>query len=112
MSIQILRQSASAPLPDTGRPATPIGPPPQLRGTDFALPVNTAEAGLWECEPGSFRCQVKNAEVMHLLAGRCTFTPEGVKTLSLSAGDTLYVPADTRGTWVIEDTVRKVYVIV
>lgn len=112
MSIQIQRQSAAITLPEAGQPSTSIGLPPQLRGVDFALPAGGAEAGLWECEPGSFRRQVDRAEVMHLLAGRCTFTPDAGQPIELSGGDTLFFPAHTQGTWVIHDTVRKVYVIV
>lgn len=111
MTLQLLRQSAALELPGIGQPSAPIGPAPRLRGTDFVLPEGAAEAGLWECEPGSFRRQVARAEVMHLLQGHCTFTPDGDEPLYLCAGDSVFFPANTQGTWVITQTVRKVYVV-
>lgn len=112
MTIQILRQSARMALADAGQPATPIGPAARLRGTEFAISESPAEAGIWECEPGSFRRQVARAEVMHLLQGDCIFTPDGAEPIELAAGDSLFFPANTEGTWVIGTTVRKLYVIV
>ncbi len=112
MTIQILPQSARMALSEAGFPSAPIGPAPALRGTEFAMPGCSAEAGIWECAPGSFRRQVDRAEVMHLLQGDCVFTPDGGAPLALAAGDSLFFPAHTEGTWVISTTVRKLYVIV
>jgi len=69
-------------------------------------------AGVWECTPGTFRRDVSKVEVMHFLAGKCTFTPNGEKTISIHAGDTLFMPPNTQGTWVVEETVRKVFVTI
>lgn len=110
VSIQILRQSAAMRLNEAGRPSAPIGLAPRLRGTDLVLPAGTAEAGIWECEPGSFHRQVAKAEVMHLLSGHCSFTPAGGEAIELRAGDTVFFPAHTQGSWVVHETVRKVYV--
>jgi uncharacterized cupin superfamily protein len=110
-TIQLMRASATMSLTDAGRPATAIGPAPQLRGTDFAMPPGSVESGIWECEPGSFRRHVASAEVMHLLGGDATFTPDGEEPIELAAGDSLFFPANTQGTWVIKNTVRKLYVI-
>jgi len=112
MTIQVLRQSERMALSEAGYPCAPIGQAPRLRGTEFAMPEGSAEAGLWECEPGSFRRQVARAEVMHLLQGNCIFTPDGAQPIELGAGDSLFFPANTEGTWLITATVRKLYVIV
>ncbi|MNY52058.1 hypothetical protein D3C86_1876980 [compost metagenome] len=48
---------------------------------------------------------------MHILAGECTFTPEGGDTQEIRAGDTLFFPAHTRGVWEIKQTLRKVFVV-
>lgn len=111
MSIQIIRESAITALADAGLPSQPIGPPSKLRGADFALSEGSAEAGIWECEPGRFRRQVARAEVMHLLQGSCVFQPDEGEAIAFGAGDSLYFPANTLGTWEIKTRVRKVYVI-
>ncbi|WP_028603279.1 cupin domain-containing protein [Ottowia thiooxydans] len=112
MSIQIIRQSSITALADAGVPSMPIGPAPKLSGADFTLPEGSAEAGVWECEPGSFRRQVARAEVMHLLEGSCVFQPDEGEPISFGAGDSLYFPENTVGTWEIKTRIRKVYVII
>jgi uncharacterized cupin superfamily protein len=67
--------------------------------------------GVWECSAGSFMRQLANAEMMHILAGSCTFTPEGGEPLALEAGDVVYFPANTNGRWDIAQALRKVYVV-
>jgi uncharacterized cupin superfamily protein len=49
--------------------------------------------------------------MMHILAGSCTFTPEGGEPLALEAGDVVYFPANTNGRWDIAQALRKVYVV-
>jgi uncharacterized cupin superfamily protein len=78
------------------------------------LPLAETEGdrmGIWECTPGSSMRQVQSAELMHILAGRCTFTPEGGAPLAIESGDTVFFPADTHGRWDIQQTIRKVYVV-
>lgn len=114
MSITILRQSATIEgLHDQGRPARPLTQPPcALSGVEVALPGAGGNAsGLWECTPGRFERQLPNAEVMHILAGACTFTPTGGEALAIRAGDTLFFPAETTGVWDVSETIRKVYVV-
>ena len=114
MTIQILRQSATlAGLHDEGAVARPLSQPACLtRGlaVDLAGAGNN-RSGLWECAPGRFERQLAQAEVMHILAGACSFTPTGGEPLDMGAGDTLFFPARTTGVWHITETVRKVYVV-
>jgi uncharacterized cupin superfamily protein len=114
MSIQILKQSATLEgLQDQGTPARPLSEPPcQLRGLDVELAgAGGNQSGLWECEPGRFERQLPNAEVMHILAGICTFTPTGGDPLEIAVGDTLFFPANTTGEWHVKQTLRKVFVV-
>ena len=114
MSITILRQSATLEgLQDQGTPARPLTQPPcRLRGLDVELEgAGGNDSGLWECEPGRFERQLPNAEVMHILAGACTFTPTGGAPLEIFAGDTLFFPAHTTGEWHVTKTLRKVFVV-
>ena len=69
------------------------------------------DTGIFECTPGTYRRSVKQAEVMHFLSGRGRFTPDGEDTVDFSGGDTLFFEAHTEGTWEVEETMRKVYVI-
>jgi uncharacterized cupin superfamily protein len=112
MSIQILKHGASRnDLRDTGTVARPLSQPACRTSARELDVASEHKAGVWECTPGSYERQVVNAEVMHLLAGRCTFTPTGGKALAIEAGDTVYFPAHTTGRWDMAETVRKVYVV-
>lgn len=67
--------------------------------------------GVWEASPGSFIREVKAGEFMHILAGECTFTPDDGEEMTISAGDYLFFPPDTRGVWRILSPVRKLYML-
>jgi uncharacterized cupin superfamily protein len=67
--------------------------------------------GLWECSPGRWRRQIKEAEFTYFLAGRCTFIADDGQRLEIEAGDAAYWPADSMGIWEIHETVRKVYIL-
>ncbi len=114
MSITILRQSATLTgLQDQGFPARPLSEPPcRLSGIEVTLPgAGENASGLWQCEPGRFERQLANAEVMHILAGACSFTPTDGEPLLFGAGDTVFFPAHTTGVWHVTETLRKVYVV-
>lgn len=115
MPITILSQSARiGGLQDDGAIASSLDPVP-CRASSLPVQVEGAgdnRTGLWECTPGRFSRHLANAEIMHILAGACTFTPEGGETREIRAGDTLFFPANTRGVWDIRETVRKVYVVI
>lgn len=114
MSITILRQTATVSgLQPQGTPARPKSEPPcRLSGIDVALEgAGDNDCGIWQCTPGCFERQLDEAEVMHIVAGRGTFTTEGGETIEFGAGDTLFFPAHTRGVWRIDETLRKVFVV-
>lgn len=114
MPITILKQShALTGLQDEGAVARPLSAP---TATTRGLPVEldgggNNRSGIWECTPGRFERQLAHAEVMHILAGACSFTPTGGQALEITAGDTLFFPARTTGVWDIRQTLRKVYVV-
>ena len=84
--------------------------PSQVRDTPDPGKAHV-RTGLWECSLGKFRREIAEGEVMHILTGRCTFTPDSAPMIELRAGDTAFFPPDTRGIWEILRTVRKVYVL-
>jgi uncharacterized protein len=106
----LLPGAAEAELEDWG---------PLDEATDVPMAVHGKElwvdgarsAGIWQCSAGpSFWRQDEN-EVIYVLSGRMTVTPEGGEPLDVGAGDIAVFPLGWTGTWVIHETLRKVYVV-
>jgi uncharacterized protein len=99
-------------LPDVGPVAVPVGQPiAHLKCFEaVSLPGQQVEAGVWECTPGVWHRQVKQAELCHFVAGHCFFTPEGGETVEIRSGDAVFFPPNSRGIWDVRATVRKTYV--
>lgn len=114
MSITVLPQSATVGgFQHQGMPSRPLTAPPcSFSGIDVDLAgAGDNRTGLWECTPGRFERQLAEAEVMHILAGECSFTPTGGEAVQIRAGDTLFFPANTTGVWDVRKTLRKVFVV-
>ena len=102
---------ASTTLADWGSVAEPLGSiVAKLRGTRLTGDPEP-DVGIWECSPGRWRRQIKKAEFTYFLAGRCTFTADDGQELNIGAGDVLYWPANSTGLWDVQETVRKVYIL-
>ena len=116
MKVDIVRQAAgilSSELSEPVAAGTPIGEPVAHMST---LNLQASEdgdtaAGIWECTPGKFHRAVKQAEMSHFLAGRCSFTPEGGESIEIRPGDMMYFPSNSRGVWDIQETVRKTFLV-
>lgn len=113
MKVQQIKQSvAFEGLEDRGTVdssgATPIRISGVRRTIEDSESVNT---GIFECTAGSYRRRIKEAEVMHILSGRGRFTPDNEDTVHFEPGDTLFFASDTQGLWEVDETMRKVYVI-
>lgn len=114
MSIQHIKQTHDLKdLESLGTVAIPLSEPAcALHGKKVAIPgADDAQAGVWECSPGQFRRQVTRGEVMHILSGVCTFTPDDGEPLHIQAGDTLFMSPNTNGVWDIKSAIRKVYTL-
>jgi uncharacterized cupin superfamily protein len=70
-----------------------------------------ATAGIWECEAGPSHWVLETHEVIHLIAGRMTCTPDGGESTEVNAGDVAIFPKGWSGAWEIHELVRKVYAI-
>jgi uncharacterized cupin superfamily protein len=91
------------------------------RGTLTGAPVESVHqlygdaggrSGVWECTPGSFdSARNGDTELMHFLAGAGTITSADGTVHEIRPGVALVAPDGWRGTWVIRETVRKVYTI-
>jgi len=64
-------------------------------------------SGYWEATPGSYHATYSAYEFVHLIAGRIVITPDGGTPVTVVAGDAFVVEADFKGTWKIEEAVRK-----
>jgi len=99
-------------LPAVGPVASPIGHPVvELKCFVAAeLTDKHVETGVWEASPGRWRRQIIQAELSHFIAGRCTFLPDDGPPLEIQAGDAVFFPPNSLGTWHVHETVRKTYV--
>ncbi|MGF6871125.1 cupin domain-containing protein [Paraburkholderia sp. MM5477-R1] len=113
MKVQPIKHSISLQnLEDWGTAGLPGTSPVGVSGVQCVIKGSEAvDTGIFECTAGTYRRSVKQAEVMHFLAGRGRFTPDNETMIHFTAGDTLFFEADTEGLWEVEETMRKVYVI-
>ena len=102
---------ASGDLADWGSVKEPTGDLiSKLRGMTGSA-EGEPDYGIWECSPGHWRRQIKEAEFTYFLSGRCTFIADDGQRIDIAAGDALYWPANSMGIWQIHQTVRKVYIL-
>ena len=71
--------------------------------------LGAAEVGLWEMAPGTDH-DTEADEVFVVLAGRGTVTFEDGEAIDLAPGVAVRLRAGERTTWVVTETLRKVYV--
>jgi uncharacterized protein len=67
----------------------------------------TMMSGIWECTPGSYHATYTAYEYVVLITGRIVITPDGGTPVTVQAGDAFVVEKDFKGTWKIEEAVRK-----
>jgi len=96
-------------LDDWGNPKTIGEPTCKLRRIQLIENDDGSEGGVWECTPGKFTREIMQAELTTFLTGRAIFHPEEGDPVEIEAGDVLFFPENTRGTWEILETVRKAY---
>ncbi len=71
----------------------------------------TVISGTWEATKGTWHASYQFYEFVHLIEGRITITPDGGEPVTVSAGDAFAVEATFKGTWTIEEPVRKHFAI-
>lgn len=102
--------AATAELEDWGPLKEATGPEMSTAGLEIWAD-GTPCAGIWECTPGPSRWLLETHEVIQLVAGRMTCTPDGGEPVEIKSGDLAVFPKGWSGTWEIHETVRKVYAI-
>ena len=94
------------------RPKPTTMTPGQTEADVTSWAADGLETGVWEAGPGEFTAtRVGYHEVCQILSGRATITEENGTVLELAAGDLFVTPAGWRGTWLVHETLRKVFVI-
>ncbi|MFZ5710426.1 MAG: cupin domain-containing protein [Pseudomonadota bacterium] len=63
--------------------------------------------GIWECTPGTYHATYTAYEYVVMIEGRIVITPDGDQPVTVRAGDAFVVEPTFRGTWRIEEKVRK-----
>jgi uncharacterized cupin superfamily protein len=105
---------SSEALDDWGPAKVPVGKMvAHTRGTEVRSGGRGNDrVGVWECSPGRWRRQVMEREFAHFISGQGRFVPDVGEPFEIRAGDAVWFPAHTTGTWEITETLRKTYVIV
>lgn len=112
MAILQLKDAKNIPtekLDDWGTPKTIGEPVCHLNGIQMIENEDGSEGGIWECTPGKFTREIMQAELTTFLTGHAIFHPEDGDPIEIKAGDVLYFPENSKGTWEIIETVRKAY---
>jgi uncharacterized cupin superfamily protein len=79
---------------------------------EFANDGRTIISGIWESDPGTSRWEfLGRGEIVHILAGILTVQEDGAAPETLTAGSAAVFPIGWCGTWIVEEPVRKFYVV-
>ena len=70
-----------------------------------------ASVGVWQCEAGPSRWKLETNELVHILAGRLTITPDEGSEFTLAPGDVAFFPRGWCGAWQLHEPVRKVFAV-
>jgi uncharacterized cupin superfamily protein len=102
------------PLPEgeTYRPAADrilSGDPVQTAWNLFTSPDGRFQSGIWESQPGKWRCVFTESEFCQILAGVLVVTGDDGSVATYRAGDAFVSPAGFTGTWEVVEPVRKHY---
>lgn len=95
-------------------PTSPLDPATVLDGAPAAgsralAAVAGVEVGVWEMSPGT-ATDVEVDEVFVVLSGAATVTFEDGEAVDLGPGSVVRLRAGEHTTWVVRETLRKIYV--
>jgi uncharacterized protein len=69
-------------------------------------------SGVWEASPGLSRWEfVDRGEVIYVLEGRMVIAEDGGAPVTLEAGSAAFFPLGWKGTWEIQERIRKFFVV-
>ena len=85
------------------------GEPTMTTWIEYA--TDEALCGTWEATVGTYEATYTSFEFVHLIEGKIIITPEGGEAYTVTAGDYFVVEKDFKGTWKIEEKVKKHFFI-
>lgn len=97
---------------ETYRPAADrilAGDPIQTAWNLFTSADGRFHSGIWESQPGKWRCVFTESEFCQILAGILIVTGDDGSVATYRAGDAFVSPAGFTGTWEVVEPVRKHY---
>lgn len=68
--------------------------------------------GIWQSTPGTWRVAYDEWEYCRILAGRSVITGDDGTRMQVGPGDSFVIRPGFTGTWEVQETTRKDYVIV
>lgn len=101
--------AASVDVPLSPLPADEVVEGSPSAGVLVLDDTGEVEIGVWEMTPGT-ATDTEVDEVFVVLAGRATVRIEGLGDLELGPGSVVRLSEGMRTTWVVHETLRKVYV--
>lgn len=100
---------------------SPLGPPlaevlgeeiPTRIGIPFTSEDSRILSGVWEADRGLSRWEfLERGEAIHILEGRMVVTEDSGESTTLEAGMAAIFPIGWKGTWEIQERIRKFFVI-
>lgn len=85
---------------------------PVRSSVEFTSEDDRILSGVWEAEPGLSRWEfTERGEVIHVLEGSMTVTPDGGEPETLVAGSAAVFPLGWQGTWEVHEQIRKFFVV-
>lgn len=91
--------------------AEPLGEPVSHVRSVSIPGAGASQHGVWHCTPGIWRRQVVRSEFCYFLSGQAFFRPDNGDPVHINAGDAVYFPATSSGTWEILRDSQKVFIV-
>jgi uncharacterized protein len=73
--------------------------------------TDSALCGTWEATVGTYRAEYTSFEFVHLIDGKIIITPDDGESYTVKGGDAFVIEATFKGTWKIEEPVKKHFYI-
>jgi hypothetical protein len=87
------------------------GNPRQTVWVQYQDPGGRFFAGVWRCEPGTWRIAYTEEEYCEVISGTSVLTDAEGRAVTVSAGDRFIVPRGFEGTWEVLATTTKRFVV-
>lgn len=99
--------------PEAGAPAADrlVSGDPRFRTWNVEEADGGLYAGIWEATPGKWRIVYDEWEFCHILSGVSVIVEDGGEARTVRAGDSFVLRPGFKGTWEVQETTRKEYVI-